>query len=37
TAADWVIVETEELVEVGELDPDLIMTPGALVDAIVNI
>jgi acetate CoA/acetoacetate CoA-transferase alpha subunit len=37
TAADWVIVEAEEVVEVGELDPDLIMTPGALVDAIVKI
>jgi acetate CoA/acetoacetate CoA-transferase alpha subunit len=37
TAADWVIVEAEEIVEVGELDPDLIMTPGALVDAVVKI
>ena len=35
TAADWVIVEAEEIVEVGEIDPDFIMTPGALVDAIV--
>lgn len=35
TAADWVIVEAEEIVEVGELDPDLIMTPGALVDQVV--
>jgi acetate CoA/acetoacetate CoA-transferase alpha subunit len=37
TAADWVIVEAEQIVEVGELDPDLIMTPGALVDAVVEI
>jgi acetate CoA/acetoacetate CoA-transferase alpha subunit len=37
TAADWVIVEAEQIVEVGELDPDLIMTPGALVDAVVAI
>ncbi|MDR1821996.1 MAG: CoA transferase subunit A [Oscillospiraceae bacterium] len=37
TAADWVIVEAEEIVEVGELDPDLIMTPGALVDQVVLI
>jgi acetate CoA/acetoacetate CoA-transferase alpha subunit len=37
TAADWVIVEAEEIVEVGELDPDQIMTPGALVDAIVAL
>ncbi|MDR2356729.1 MAG: 3-oxoacid CoA-transferase subunit A [Oscillospiraceae bacterium] len=37
TAADWVIVEAEEVVEIGQLDPDLIMTPGALVDAVVAI
>jgi acetate CoA/acetoacetate CoA-transferase alpha subunit len=37
TAADWVIVEAEEIVEVGELDPDLIMTPGALVDQVVAL
>jgi len=37
TAADWVIVEAEEIVEIGELDPDLIMTPGALVDQVVLI
>ena len=36
TAADFVIVEAQEIVEVGELDPDLIMTPGALVDMIVQ-
>lgn len=34
-AADLVIVETEKIVEPGELDPDLVMTPGALVDYIV--
>jgi len=37
TAADWVIVEAEEIVEVGEIDPDMVMTPGALVDAIVAL
>jgi len=37
TAADWVIVEAEEIVEVGEIDPDYVMTPGALVDMIVEI
>ncbi|MDR3310322.1 MAG: CoA transferase subunit A [Oscillospiraceae bacterium] len=37
TAADWVIVEAEQIVEAGELDPDEIMTPGALVDAIVAL
>ena len=35
TAADVVIVETEELVETGELDPDQIHTPGGFVDHIV--
>jgi acetate CoA/acetoacetate CoA-transferase alpha subunit len=37
TAADFVIVEAEELVEVGALDPDQIMTPGCLVDMVVKI
>ena len=36
TAADLVIVEAEEIVEVGELEPDFIMTPGCLVDFIVQ-
>ena len=36
TAADWVICEAEEIVEVGELDPDVINTPGALVDMVVQ-
>jgi acetate CoA/acetoacetate CoA-transferase alpha subunit len=36
TAADYVIVEAEEIVEVGDLDPDFIMTPGCLVDMIVQ-
>lgn len=36
TAADLVIVEAEEIVEVGELEPDYIMTPGCLVDFIVQ-
>lgn len=34
TAADYVIAEVEELVEVGALDPDNIHTPGIYVDAI---
>ncbi|UCV17759.1 acetate CoA-transferase subunit alpha [Ferribacterium limneticum] len=34
-AADLVIAEVDELVEVGEIDPDLVMTPGALVDRII--
>jgi len=36
TAADFVIVEAEEIVEVGELDPDEIMTPGFITDLIVQ-
>lgn len=36
TAADTVIVEAEEIVEVGELEPDYIITPGCLVDYIVQ-
>lgn len=33
-AADTVIVEVENLVEVGEIDPQEVMTPGVLVDKI---
>jgi len=35
-AADLVIVEAENIVEVGELGPDEIITPGKLVDIIVK-
>jgi acyl CoA:acetate/3-ketoacid CoA transferase alpha subunit len=34
TAADYVIAEVEELVELGSLDPDSIHTPGIFVNAI---
>src|SRR6202521_3090285 len=34
TAADYVIAEVEELVELGSLQPDCIHTPGIFVDAI---
>ena len=34
TAADYVIAEVEEIVELGELDPDYVHTPGIFVDAI---
>jgi 3-oxoacid CoA-transferase subunit A len=34
TAADYVIAEVEELVELGQLDPDHVHTPGIFVDAI---
>ncbi|PLS05576.1 acetate CoA-transferase subunit alpha [Neobacillus cucumis] len=33
-AADTVIVQVEQLVEVGEIDPDEVMTPGILIDKI---
>ncbi len=36
TAADLVIVEAREIVEVGEIDPNLVMTPGIFVDYIVG-
>lgn len=35
-AADIVIVEAEEIVEAGEIDPDVVMTPGLFVDYIVR-
>jgi 3-oxoacid CoA-transferase subunit A len=34
TAADKVIAEVEEIVDLGALDPDQIHTPGIFVDAI---
>jgi 3-oxoacid CoA-transferase subunit A len=34
TAADYVIAEVEEIVELGKLNPDCIHTPGIFVDAI---
>ena len=34
-AADLVIVEAEEIVDVGMIDPDHVITPGVLVDHIV--
>ena len=36
TAADIVIVGAEKIVEVGELDPNHVMTPGIFVDYIVG-
>ncbi len=33
-AADIVVVEAEQLVEIGEIDPDEVMTPGIVVDKI---
>jgi 3-oxoacid CoA-transferase subunit A len=34
TAADFVVAEVEELVELGELDPNSVHTPGIFIDAI---
>lgn len=34
TASDYVIAEVEELVDLGELNPDCVHTPGIFVDAI---
>ncbi|SMC70748.1 acetate CoA-transferase subunit alpha [Sporomusa malonica] len=36
-AADLVIVEVDELVEVGEINPDDVMTPGVVVNKIVYL
>lgn len=36
TAADLVIVEAEKIVEIGELDPNHVMTPSIFVDYIVG-
>ncbi len=35
-AADTVIVEAREIVEIGEIDPDEVMVPGVVVDWIVQ-
>jgi 3-oxoacid CoA-transferase subunit A len=36
TAAKVTIVEVEELVEAGDIDPDCVHTPGIFVDRIVR-
>ena len=35
-AADKVIVEAEEVVEAGKINPEVVMTPGVLVDFVVK-
>ena len=35
-AADLVIVEADEIVEVGEINPNDVVTPGVFVDYIVK-
>ena len=34
-AADYVVAEADEIVAAGEIDPELVMTPGILVDALI--
>jgi len=34
-AADYVVAEAEAIVAAGEIDPELVMTPGILVDALI--
>ena len=36
TAADIVIFEVEKIVEIGEIDPNTVITPGIFVDFIVE-
>jgi 3-oxoadipate CoA-transferase alpha subunit len=37
TAAKTVIVQTQHVVELGELDPEKIMTPGIFVDRVLHV
>jgi acetate CoA/acetoacetate CoA-transferase alpha subunit len=34
-AADFVVAEVDELVPAGDIDPELVMTPGVVVDALI--
>jgi acetate CoA/acetoacetate CoA-transferase alpha subunit len=34
-ASDYVVAEVDEIVKPGEIDPDQVMTPGILVDALI--
>jgi acetate CoA/acetoacetate CoA-transferase alpha subunit len=34
-AADYVVAEVDAIVKAGEIDPELVMTPGILVDALI--
>jgi acetate CoA/acetoacetate CoA-transferase alpha subunit len=34
-AADFVVAEADEIVRAGEIDPELVMTPGILVNALI--
>ena len=34
-AADYVVAEVDQIVEPGAIDPDLVMTPGVLINALI--
>lgn len=36
-AADYVVAEAEEIVEIGDIDPDMVTVPGVFVSAIVKM
>ena len=36
-AAETTIVQTKEFVEAGELDPEVVVTPGIFVDQIITV
>lgn len=36
-AAKYTIVEAEEVVQVGEIDPEMVTIPGILIDAIIKV
>ncbi len=35
TAADIVIAEADTIVEIGDIEPDMVVTPGIFIDALV--
>lgn len=37
TAADYVVVEAEEIMEVGQIDPELVTIPALFVSAVVKV
>jgi 3-oxoadipate CoA-transferase, alpha subunit len=37
TAADLAVVQVRRIVELGELDPEMIVTPGIFVDRVVHV
>jgi 3-oxoadipate CoA-transferase alpha subunit len=37
TAANLTIAEVEEIVDAGQLDPEVVVTPGIFVDRLVKV